>query len=115
MKLLRDITPDSGSYMSEADRLEPDFKHAFYGGNYPRLLDIKKKYDPHDVFWAATAVGSDSWVLVTQDGLPTENGRLCRVKRPDQPKETRRCIQSEVLRAVQAGNTIEEEEPSVKG
>ena len=79
LKLLRDITPGSGSYMSEADRLEPDFQKAFYGENYPRLLEIKQKYDPLDVFYAVTAVGSERWAVKTADGLPTEDGPLCRV------------------------------------
>ncbi|KAG9230499.1 FAD binding domain-containing protein [Amylocarpus encephaloides] len=79
MKPLRDVTSGAGSYMNEADRLEPDFQQSFYGDNYARLLQIKQKYDPEDVFWAATAVGSEGWAVESIDGLPTENGPLCRV------------------------------------
>ena len=79
MQVLRDATPGSGSYMNEADREEPDFQTAFYGDSYKRLLEIKRAYDPDDVFWAATAVGSEGWAVKSVDGLPTENGRLCRV------------------------------------
>jgi len=32
-------------------------------GNYPRLLEIKKKYDPYDVFCAAQAVGLEGWAV----------------------------------------------------
>ncbi|KAJ7800712.1 hypothetical protein B0H14DRAFT_2898482 [Mycena olivaceomarginata] len=38
---LRQLTPDSGAYLNE-----PDWKTAFYGRNYPRLLVIKDHYDP---------------------------------------------------------------------
>ncbi len=76
---LRDLTPGSGSYMSESDRLEPDWQTAFFGPNYPRLLELKTKYDPHDIFYAVQSVGSDRWTVRTVDGLPTENGPLCRV------------------------------------
>lgn len=58
MKPMRDAMPEAGSYMNEGDRLECDFQQVFYGDNYPRLLQIKK-YDPVDVFWAVTAVGSE--------------------------------------------------------
>ena len=79
MKALRDATPDSGSYMNESDRLEPDWQQSFFGANYPRLLEIKNKYDPTGLFWAVTAVGSEGWSVKTADGLPHENGPLCRV------------------------------------
>lgn len=79
MKRWRDASPGGGSYMNEADRLEPDFQHSFFGSHYERLLEIKQKYDPEEVFWAVTAVGSDAWAVRSVDGLPNENGKLCRV------------------------------------
>ncbi|KAG8169268.1 hypothetical protein KVR01_000013 [Diaporthe batatas] len=79
MQRWRDITPGAGSYLAESDRMEPGFQQAFWGDKYPRLLEIKKRYDPGDVFYAATAVGSESWQVVTANTLPSENGRLCRV------------------------------------
>lgn len=79
MKPLLDATPGAGSYLNEADRTEKDFQQSFYGTNYPRLLEIKKKYDPDDVFWAVTAVGSEGWAVRSEQGLPTEDGPLCRV------------------------------------
>lgn len=79
MQRWRDVSPGAGSYLAESDRLEPDFQQAFYGDKYPRLLEIKRKYDPNDVFYAATAVGSEFWNVVTANTLPSENGRLCRV------------------------------------
>ncbi|KAL1855215.1 hypothetical protein Daus18300_011216 [Diaporthe australafricana] len=79
MQRWRDVSPGAGSYLAESDRLEPDFQQAFYGDKYPRLLELKRRFDPGDVFWAATAVGSEFWRVVTADTLPSENGRLCRV------------------------------------
>lgn len=78
MQKWRDITPGSGAYLNEGDRNEPGWQQAFYGSNYAKLLSIKKTVDPNDVFWAATAVGSEGWTVKSVDGLPNENGRLCR-------------------------------------
>ncbi|KAI2467567.1 FAD-binding domain-containing protein [Annulohypoxylon bovei var. microspora] len=58
---LEAITPNGAVYLNEADFQQPDFKVTFYGGNYGKLLAIKNKYDPDDIFYAKTAVGSDRW------------------------------------------------------
>lgn len=68
----RDVSPDSGSYMGEADPAEPDWQQSFYGDNYERLLEIKQKWDRWDLFWAQTAVGSEGWE-VRNNGWPTQN------------------------------------------
>ncbi|KAI1208510.1 uncharacterized protein F4807DRAFT_461835 [Annulohypoxylon truncatum] len=65
-------TPGSAVYLNEGNWAQPDWQHAFYGSNYERLLKIKKKYDPDNVFYALTAVGSDSW---SED----ITGKLCRI------------------------------------
>ncbi|KAI1185038.1 hypothetical protein F5B17DRAFT_446427 [Nemania serpens] len=70
---LKRITPDGAAYLSEADFQEPNFQQIFYGNNYGRLLNIKRKYDPDDVFYAKTGVGSEKWV-------ENAEGRLCRVE-----------------------------------
>lgn len=79
----RDIAPVSeggGTYLNEASVGEPDWQESFYGGNYPRLTEIKRKWDPNDVFYAVTAVGSERWKVQDGDlGFETANGRLCRV------------------------------------
>jgi len=49
---------DSGAYSNEADVNEPDFQKVFFGPNYPRLLSIKKKYDPSGMFIVPAGVGS---------------------------------------------------------
>lgn len=69
-----------GSYMNEADVLEPDWQESFYGSNYGLLLGIKRERDPWDVFWTVTGVGCEGWKVRSVDGLPNQNGRLCRVQ-----------------------------------
>lgn len=72
------LTPESGSYFNEADILEPDWQQSFWGEHYPRLLEIKKEVDPWGLFWAPKTVGSEDWEVITEHGLPTQNGPLCR-------------------------------------
>ncbi|KAM0722061.1 hypothetical protein Q7P37_002987 [Cladosporium fusiforme] len=64
--------PDTGAYMNEADRLDPNWQRNFYGDNYERLLEIKQRRDPNGVFYCPTCVGSAEW---EED----HGGRLCRV------------------------------------
>ncbi|KAF9267089.1 FAD binding domain protein [Marasmius fiardii PR-910] len=71
MPSLKEITPGSGSYMNEADPDDPDFKQAFYGTNYDKLLSIKDKWDPDQILYGAIAVGGDRW-------HQEDDGRLCR-------------------------------------
>lgn len=65
-------TPGAGVYLNEMDPLyKGDWKQNMYGANYPRLLQIKHKYDPHYLLYGHFAVGGDEF---TTDG----SGRLCR-------------------------------------
>ncbi|KAL9003922.1 MAG: hypothetical protein Q9188_003238 [Gyalolechia gomerana] len=68
---LEKVTPGSGCYLNEGDPYQPNWQETFYGANYQRLREIKKKYDPDDLFYATTAVGSEEWVVQT-------GGHLCR-------------------------------------
>ncbi|KAG7094812.1 hypothetical protein E1B28_005625 [Marasmius oreades] len=68
---VKSLTPGSGSYLNEADPNDPDFKDAFYGPNYNKLLAIKDKWDPDHILYGSIAVGGDRW-------RQTEEGRLCR-------------------------------------
>ena len=70
MAALRRLAPDTGTYLNEADPNEPDLPQAYWGENYPRLLDLKRRYDPKGVFWCAPCVGAGDWQFV--------NGKLCR-------------------------------------
>ncbi|KAH8726473.1 FAD binding domain-containing protein [Phaeosphaeriaceae sp. PMI808] len=65
------ITPGSGSYMNEADFRQPNWQQAFFGPNFQRLDDIKRKYDPRSVFYILKGVGSDRWNVAA-------DGRMCR-------------------------------------
>ncbi|KAF9777956.1 hypothetical protein IL306_004300 [Fusarium sp. DS 682] len=81
MKPWREVTPGGGAYASEADVTEPNFQQSFYGADkYKRLLAIKDKVDPSGIFYALQGVGSERWYVTDQvDGVPTQNGRLCRI------------------------------------
>lgn len=59
---LKRLAPDTGGYMNEGDRNDPDWKETFYGDKYVEHLDTKKKYDPHDTFYCAICVGSERFV-----------------------------------------------------
>jgi hypothetical protein len=80
MNKLRALTPGSGAYVNEADVLEPDFQHSFWGSKYEKLLEIKKERDPWGLFWAPATVGSEFWTVEGSNGLPNQNGKLCNVK-----------------------------------
>ena len=51
--------PDTGAYMNEADRLDPNWKKNFYGAHYGKLASIKQKYDPHRLLKCWKCVGFD--------------------------------------------------------
>jgi hypothetical protein len=59
MKPIRALTPEAGTYLNEADYFEPDWQRAFWGAQYPRLLAIKRRYDPSGMFTCHHCVGSE--------------------------------------------------------
>ncbi|KAB5575314.1 FAD binding domain-containing protein [Coniochaeta sp. 2T2.1] len=65
------VTPGSGNYVNEADFNMPNWKDAFFGINYQRLLSIKNKWDPASVFYIFKGVGSEAWTV-------GPDGRMCR-------------------------------------
>ncbi|RJE24366.1 FAD binding domain protein [Aspergillus sclerotialis] len=67
---LRQLAPDTGAYVNEANPNEPDWQWSFWGPNYPRLQAIKQKYDPDGLFWCLHCVGSEAWTEM-------KNGTLC--------------------------------------
>ncbi|KAL2881482.1 hypothetical protein SGCOL_003048 [Colletotrichum sp. CLE4] len=68
---MKTLAPNMGSYMNEGDAFDPDWKVDYYGANYNRLQCIKEYYDPGELFYCPTCVGSDKW---EEDFV----GRLCR-------------------------------------
>ena len=46
--------------MNEADYFEPNWQDSFWGRNYPRLCEIKEKYDPTNIFCVHHSVGSEA-------------------------------------------------------
>jgi FAD/FMN-containing dehydrogenase len=63
MDIIQALTPSSGSYLNEADYFQADWQASFWGENYPRLLEIKRKYDPATVFSVHHGIGSDAMNL----------------------------------------------------
>ena len=62
VQALKQQAPETGCYMNEADRLDPDWEEDFYGAHYSPLLGIKSHRDPSSVFYCPTCVGSAEWV-----------------------------------------------------
>jgi FAD/FMN-containing dehydrogenase len=59
--VLRGLVPDAGSYVSEASYTDPDWRRRSFGQNYPRLLAVKRRYDPDGLFTTHHGVGSEEW------------------------------------------------------
>jgi FAD/FMN-containing dehydrogenase len=58
---LKTVVPNAASYVSESDFFEHDWQDAFWGANYPRLLAVKRAYDPSGLFFVHHGVGSEDW------------------------------------------------------
>ena len=69
---MKNLAPDTGCYMNEADRFDKDYLADFYGEFGGRLGAIKRWYDPEDVFYCPTCIGSEYWAEDAE-------GVLCRV------------------------------------
>jgi hypothetical protein len=50
---------------------EADWQNVMFGTNYPKLLDVKRKYDPDNLLWCNHCVGSE---VFTEH----QNGKLSR-------------------------------------
>ncbi|OCL14667.1 isoamyl alcohol oxidase [Glonium stellatum] len=51
------LAPGSGAYVNEANPWTEDWKEAWWGGNYERLLAVKRKYDPYRLLKCWRCVG----------------------------------------------------------
>ena len=50
MAPIRTLVPGAGAYVSEADYFQRDWKQAYWGEHYARLAQVKRKYDPNNLF-----------------------------------------------------------------
>ncbi len=71
MAALRTLAPDGGSYFAESNYFEGSWQGAYWGENYPRLLEVKRKYDPDGLFFVHHGVGSEAW---SADGFTRVSG-----------------------------------------
>ena len=55
------VTPGGGSYSNEGNYFQDNWQEEFWGSNYPRLLKVKKKYDPTNMFTVHKGVGSEGY------------------------------------------------------
>lgn len=58
---LAPLAPQGGSYVSESNFFNRAWAKSFWGGNYPRLLAAKRRYDPDGLFFVHHGVGSEDW------------------------------------------------------
>jgi FAD/FMN-containing dehydrogenase len=61
MSQLRALVPNPGSYVSESNYFETGWRQSYWGPNYSRLAEIKRKYDPDGLFFVHNGVGSERW------------------------------------------------------
>lgn len=54
------VTPGGGSYTNEGYYFEKNWQEEFWGNNYSKLLQVKKQYDPTNLFHVHHGVGSES-------------------------------------------------------
>jgi len=59
--ILAAVDPTMGTYTNEANPYEPQWQTVFWGTNYPRLLEVKNKWDPNGLFRCNRCVGSERW------------------------------------------------------
>ncbi|QAA83159.1 FAD-binding oxidoreductase [Aequorivita sp. H23M31] len=58
--LKKALTP-TGSYLAESSYFEENWQQSYWGENYKKLSEIKKKYDPDGLFFVHNGVGSEEW------------------------------------------------------
>jgi len=58
---LRPLAPAGGSYVSESNYFNKDWRRAYWGPHYPKLAAIKARYDPDGLFIMHNGVGAERW------------------------------------------------------
>lgn len=76
---VKELTPGGGCYLNEADYGEEQWEDTFFGENYPRLLEIKNKWDPNSLFncWKCVGwTGPEDRMYSCYGDKPTPSERL---------------------------------------
>lgn len=74
-EVAKNITgPSSGAYVHESSFFAPDWRESFWGPNYERLLEVKRKYDPDMLLRCWKCVGFDE--SETADSIFECQGKL---------------------------------------
>ncbi|KAK4183730.1 hypothetical protein QBC35DRAFT_507454 [Podospora australis] len=68
---LRDSSTSGATYVNEADPYQPNWQSHFWGSEYPRLKQIRKKWDPLGVFYSIATPGTEDWEVI-------QDTRLCK-------------------------------------
>jgi FAD/FMN-containing dehydrogenase len=55
------LVPERRSHQSQMSYHEPDWQEVSWGEKYERLLSIKRRYDPTNLFFGHHCVGSENW------------------------------------------------------
>ena len=58
---LRVVAPQAGSYLSESNFFNADWKRDYWGDNHARLAEVKAKFDPTGLFFVHHGVGCEAW------------------------------------------------------
>ena len=70
--VLRKVAPEPAAYVAESSFFQGEWQRAYWGGNYQRLLEIKRCYDPSGLFFVHHGVGSEEW---SEDGFTRVAGQ----------------------------------------
>ncbi|KAF9693431.1 hypothetical protein EKO04_008569 [Ascochyta lentis] len=68
---LRRLAPGMGTYINEASVTEASWASSFWGSNYPRLSEMKRKFDPNMNLWVSPGINADYMHVV--------DGRACMI------------------------------------
>ncbi|KAK1752608.1 6-hydroxy-D-nicotine oxidase [Echria macrotheca] len=64
-RTMRATGPKGCAYINEADPLQENWQDHFWGPDvYPKLLETRKKWDPHGVFYAISTPGTEDWEVI---------------------------------------------------
>jgi FAD/FMN-containing dehydrogenase len=85
---MANLFPKAGAYVNEASPHEPAWKDVYWGSNYPRLLEIKKKWDPKNVFWCSPCIGADYFTYDDERICPSGNMEFGTHEKPEKAPDT---------------------------